>query len=56
MSVIINDFEIVPAAAAAPKTPAAPAAAPAAPAVVTPMAIGDVLVHLQRRLDRLRAH
>jgi hypothetical protein len=61
MAVVINDFEVIVDPPAADQPPVVDASVPppdgdgAAPPL-SPADLGDVLSHLQRRRDRLRAH
>lgn len=55
MSVIINDFEIVPDAPAVPP-PGNRTLAAAPPPAITPQEILDIARHFTERMARLRAH
>jgi hypothetical protein len=55
MSVVINDFEIIPVPAPRPAEASAPAT-PVAPAPLSPRDIAHVMRRLNERLARVRAH
>ena len=56
MPVLINEFEIVPAAEPAPESGTAATSKPPAAAAATPQDLERVLRRLRERAARLRAH